>query len=91
MQHGRCKVSRACVGLRAEADDYAFEDREDGVEKPIKGNDHRLDAWRYAAMARTWDPVVEMEAPRHQLGYVQDVEGSWSPPVPEVGPLGEFS
>jgi phage terminase large subunit-like protein len=60
LQFDRLRINPECRGLRAEADDYAAEDREDGVFKPLKGNDHRLDALRYACMARSWDPQAEM-------------------------------
>lgn len=66
----RFRCSRECVGLRDEADDYAMEDRDDGVFKVIKANDHRLDSLRYAAMFRPWDEVLEMAAPQRQLGWV---------------------
>jgi hypothetical protein len=59
-------VNPECKGLRDEADDYALEDREDGVFKPMKGNDHRLDALRYVGMARAWAPLQEVED--RQLG-----------------------
>jgi hypothetical protein len=32
---------------------------DDSHLEPIKGNDHRLDALRYAVMERFWDPVME--------------------------------
>ena len=65
-------VNPGCRGLRDEADDYALEDREDGVFKPLKGNDHRLDALRYALMARAWSPLQDEEATR-ELGFQPDV------------------
>lgn len=73
MQHGRYKVGPNCRYLRDEADDYAGEEPEEGKDDshliPIKGNDHCLDADRYAAMERMWDPRMEEEAPRRQLGW----------------------
>jgi hypothetical protein len=75
MAHGRFKVSPApeCMGLRDEADDYAAKEPEEGRDdshlEPVKGNDHRLDALRYAVMERFWDPVMEERAPLRQLGF----------------------
>lgn len=68
LAHDRLFVSRDCVGLRDEADEYAAEDRPDGEFRPIKQNDHRLDALRYACMARPYDPVLEAQAPARTLG-----------------------
>jgi type IV secretory pathway VirJ component len=36
---------------------------------PIKGNDHVLDADRYSAMERFWDPIMEDSAPNNPLGW----------------------
>jgi hypothetical protein len=62
-----------CMGLRDEADDYAAKEPEEGRDdshlEPVKGNDHRLDALRYAVMERFWDPVMEEQAPLRQLGF----------------------
>ena len=95
IEQGRLKVNPECRGLRAEADDYALESREDGVIKPIKGNDHRLDALRYALMARAWKPLEEMEEPRQQLGWIPDTyDPEWENEMLEYqiqsGPMGEF-
>lgn len=67
---GRLRVSKDCRGLRDEADDYAAEDRDDGVLKPIKANDHRVDALRYLCQTRPWLPEIEEQAPDRQLGWV---------------------
>jgi hypothetical protein len=37
--------------------------------EPIKGNDHRLDALRYAVFERFWDPILEDQAPLRNLGF----------------------
>ncbi len=94
--HRRLLVSRDCVGLRDEADEYAAEDRPDGEFKPIKQNDHRLDALRYGCMARPYDPIFEERAPDRVLG--RPVFGSADPArelaleqVPDYGPLGPMS
>ena len=89
-------VNPDCRGLRDEADDYALESRSDGVVRPIKGSDHRLDALRYALMARTYDPIMEQEAPERRLGWQPDeYDGKLEREVLagqfEGGPLGEFS
>jgi phage terminase large subunit-like protein len=58
----RLEISPACIGLRDEADEYAMEDREDGVFKEKRNdNSHRLDALRYVCMYRTWTPHDESE------------------------------
>jgi phage terminase large subunit-like protein len=67
---GMCEISPACLGLRDEADEYAMEDREDGVFKEAPGsNPHRLDALRYGLMHRTWEPVQEQEEAQRALGW----------------------
>ena len=90
------RINPACRGLRDEADDYALEPRDDGVIKPIKGHDHRMDAMRYAIMARAWNPLREMDEPRGQLGYEYgkydpEVEGELLAVGAESGPLGEMA
>lgn len=69
IQHQRMWVSAECRGLRDEADEWAMEERDDGEFKPVKTNDHRLDALRYLAMHRPYDPVAEAQAPQRQLGW----------------------
>lgn len=65
------ELSPACVGLRDEADEYAMEDREDGVFKEVRNdNSHRLDALRYVCMYRTWNPNEELDRPQKRLGWV---------------------
>lgn len=94
IQHNRFFVSPTCVGLRDEADDYAAEEREDGRFVPIKGNEHRLDALRYACMARFWDALIEDAAPRRTLGFQPDFEPAWTgQPIAagDVPPMGVFS
>lgn len=93
LQHDRLRIHKRCVGLRDEADDYAAEQREDGVFKPVKGNDHRLDALRYACMARTWDPILEMEEPRRMLGFKPGHAPDLSRVVvgKDTPPMGAFS
>lgn len=73
MQNARFKVSPQCFLLRDQADDYAAKEPEEGRDdshlEPIKGNDHLLDALRYAVLERFWDPVMEAQAPERQLGF----------------------
>lgn len=92
----RLRVNPECRGLRSEADDYALEAREDGMIKPLKGNDHRLDALRYALMTRAWNPVAEVKDPQQQLGWeVGTYDPVWEAEMMEQnaqsGPLGEFA
>jgi hypothetical protein len=100
MEYGRFWVSPECRGLRDEADDYAAKEPEEGQDdshlEPVKSNDHRLDALRYAVMERFWDPRVESAAADRNLG--------WSPasnttppkglllarPVRDAGPIGTY-
>lgn len=93
LQHSRLFIAKSCVALRDEADEYAAEDRPDGEFKPIKENDHILDAMRYVCMARPWFPQLEADAPTRTLGYRPGV----APPsdllhlTPERPPLGAMS
>lgn len=88
IQFGKFLVSRECTGLRGEAEEYRQENRDDGVFKVVKENDHRLDACRYPAMHR---PVrreeIEEQGPRQR-----PMDQAWPPPVrvEESGPLGSF-
>jgi hypothetical protein len=83
--------SPECRGLRDEADEYAAEDRPDGEFKPIKQNDHRLDALRYLAMYRPFDHMLEIDAPSRTLGWVDGVEPEWTPPEPSSdAPMGIY-
>lgn len=90
---GRLFISKACTGLRDEADEYAAEDRPDGEFKPIKGHDHRLDALRYACMTRPFFPALEQQAPERNLGFRPGVAipARWLEPQIEVPPLGAMS
>lgn len=76
---GRYKVSRDCVIHRDQADEYAAEDRDDGQFKPIKTNDHVLDANRYAVMHRPWDAMAEAAAPSQNLG--REFRKDFAPPA----------
>jgi phage terminase large subunit-like protein len=59
---GALRMSDRLTTLQDEAIEYAAEDREDGVFKPVKGNDHLLDAMRYGLMYRPWLPPPEHRA-----------------------------
>jgi hypothetical protein len=93
MQHGRWFCSKDCRLTRDEADEYAAEDREDGKFVPVKTNDHVLDACRYIAMTRPFDPVLEEEAPERVLGWRPDHAPSASQLVVPTGgaPMGSLS
>lgn len=96
VEQGRLRINPNCRGLRSEADDYALEQRDDGVIKPIKGNDHRLDALRYALMVRAWNPIEEMEEPKHELGWQYGTyDPEWEQEMIEFhrnsGPMGEYA
>lgn len=68
LQHGMLYVSRECRGLRDEAEEYRAERRLDGEFKPVKENDHRIDALRYALMAMPWYVEATITRPMHRLG-----------------------
>lgn len=95
MQHGRLLISPDCRGLRDEADDYAAREPEEGKDdshlEPIKGNDHRLDALRYAVLERFWDAQAEADAPNRNLGFQLGhgvVAGDLRAPERDVHPMG---
>jgi hypothetical protein len=97
MAHGRLKVSPECRGLIDEADDYVGEEPGEGKDDshvvPVKGNDHRLDAARYAWMERFWDPVMEQDAPNRTLGWTPGVAPDltrFPSAQPEVGAMGSM-
>lgn len=77
IQAKRLLISRACFGLRDEADEYRVEQRPDGEFRPVKENDHRLDALRYALMYRPWLRGLERRNPKRMLG----MEEAWPPPT----------
>jgi phage terminase large subunit-like protein len=100
MAHGRFWVASECRGLRDEADEYAAKEPDEGKDdshlEPIKSNDHRLDALRYAVMERFWDPGFEMSKPRQALGW-SPADGTAPPPslvlarrASEHGPIGAY-
>lgn len=74
MANQRLFVGRNCVGLRDEADEYVAKEPEEGKDdsflEPEKGNDHRLDAFRYAIMERFWSQQAELDAPKRNLGFI---------------------
>lgn len=73
---GRLKVSTACVGLRDDADNFAYllteltdlgeeEDKGAADDSPY----HRLATLRYQVMHRPFYPVFEAQAPARMLGW----------------------
>jgi hypothetical protein len=97
IKHGRIKVSAACVGLRDDADEFAYPQVEDGKDPKVGPADdstyHRLATLRYQTLTRPFYPQDEARALERNLG--------WQPgralpvdrlkaPV-EVGPLGALS
>lgn len=96
MQHKRIAVSNECRLLRDEADDYEMENRDDGVFKPIKTDRmHLLDALRYVAMHRPYDPSTEDQAPHRMLGWDPNTNhapaSEWLTPNREAAPMGAMS
>lgn len=83
-------VSRACVGLFDEADDYRTVRREDGEFHVVKENDHRLDCLRYVCMTRLWHRLPSESKPKHR-----DPTQSWPPsfrgPQKPVAPTGSLT
>lgn len=73
IKHGRLKVFSTCVGLRDDADDFAYPLVEDGKpEKPGPADDspfHRLATLRYLVMMRPFFPQYEAEAAQRNLGW----------------------
>jgi PBSX family phage terminase large subunit len=62
----RLRVHRSCDGWFVEIPGYAWDDRaaELGEDKPVKANDHSLDAGRYAIHSTEWQwrPYFALEA-----------------------------
>lgn len=68
LQQGGLFICENCVGLRDEAEEYRLKDRPDGEFEVVKEDDHRLDAMRYALMARPW--YATDDSPPKGLGWV---------------------
>ena len=69
---GRLHINKRCINLISEFESYIYDDKKEELnqkEKPIKSNDHALDALRYVVMMRKPEPM--------RIPYVQ--------PPPEVG------
>ncbi len=97
IKHGRLKVSEACVGLRDEAEDFAYPLTEPGRDESIGPADdspyHRLATLRYQVMARPWYPAVEAAAVDRNLGWVpgRALDPRLLRAQPRVGPMGPLS
>lgn len=97
LKHGRLKVHSNCVGLRDDADEFAYPLVDDGKpEKAGPADDspyHRLATLRYQVMARPWYPHEEAAAIERNLGW----QPGTAPPADklrmpvEVGPMGALS
>jgi len=60
---GKLKINKRCVNLIAELEMYSYDDEKgdrNEDEKPIKANDHLLDALRYVVMMK--NPTSDLEA-----------------------------
>lgn len=92
--HGRLKVSAACVGLRDEADEFAWPLTVDGEEEERGAADdspfHRLATLRYQVMTRPWYPSMEARAVERNLGWRPGLAlpASALAPRVKVGPMG---
>lgn len=73
------KVSRDCVKLRDECDEYAAEDTDEKDEsfKVIKRRDHLADCLRYSAMYLPYWPADEIV--KKPLG--RQMDQAWPPPI----------
>jgi phage terminase large subunit-like protein len=70
LKHKRLFVFESCLGLRDEADEFAWEMDDDETIGP--GDDstfHRLATLRYQCMARPWYPQMEARAAERNLGW----------------------
>lgn len=66
INHNKLRVGRDCEDLIFEARRYRIEDRKDGKFSVVKKDDHVVDALRYAAMERLYEPVVRpVQAPTY--------------------------
>ncbi len=64
LKTGKLTIDPSCVNLIAEFETYAYPDKRDlhnEEEKPIKENDHALDALRYALTTNKNDNVLSQE------------------------------
>lgn len=96
MQEGGFHIGENLAGLRWEAKRYLMKDDDTGEFKVVKTNDHRLDAMRYALMARPWYPnrVANIKDKVYQPGQAPPLE--WylaQDPVEQGGgpPMGGLS
>lgn len=72
---GRLRIHRSCVGLVGELPGYVWDPRpaRDGSERPLKADDHSVDACRYGvrALRRWWRHWLT--APLHDTADTADV------------------
>lgn len=97
LKWGRLKVFSSCVGLRDEAEEFAYllvdegkpEDQGPADDSPY----HRLATLRYQVMVRPFFPLAEARAPERNLGWVpgKALRGDQVRPQPQYAPLGPLS
>lgn len=83
------------AGVRDEAEEYRMQDRPDGEFKVVKENDHRLDALRYALMARLWfrrQAADPLKGPEFEPGVAPPMREFFAyAPAASVPPMGSMS
>lgn len=70
---GKLKVNRRCVNTISEFEMYTYDDEESDrntKEKPIKANDHALDALRYCVVMMANEDTGKIQQHRPPLGIV---------------------
>ena len=64
LKMGKLHVHKSCVNLISEFETYSYPEKRPGMngyENPIKGNDHAMDALRYALMTNRNDNAISPE------------------------------
>ena len=94
--HGRLRVLSSCVGLRDDADEFAWEmdDDDDDIGPADDSPYHRLATLRYQVMTRPYYPQMEFAAPERNLGRMPNQALDLRFLKPEArpsGPMGPLS
>ncbi len=94
LKYRRLLIGENCLGLRDEADEFAWEIDDDIASGP--GDDspyHRLATLRYHVMTRPWHRHIEQAAAERNLGWTPGFVPDLSrfQPRREVGPMGSMS